>query len=440
MPVMKFVILHIAICVLLTMNLGLVSQTKENTKTKRVIVISVDGTINPSSAEYINSGIKRARENNAECLIIKLNTPGGLLKSTRIIVSDMLDSEIPVVVFVYPGGSQAASAGVFITLAAHIAAMAPGTNIGAAHPVTLQGEQDSIMNEKATNDAAAFIRTISEKRSRNIQWAEDAVRKSLSITETEALKARVIDTIAITVQDLLEKIHGKEISLSSGKKVLDTKNAEVIDTEMNFKQKILGLLSDPNIAYILFMIGIYGIMFELYNPGAIFPGVIGGISLIIALYSLHTLPVNYAGLALIIFAVILFIAEIKVVSHGLLTIGGVISLFFGSIMLINTESTLEVFKISWQVILVTVILTATFFIFAIGLGIKAQRRKPTTGIEGIIGEIGETISNLEPEGQIRIHGELWNAESLDGSISKGTKVKVTQVSNLKLMVRKIIYK
>jgi len=242
------------------------------------------------------------------------------------------------------------------------------------------------------------------------------------------------------VQDLLEKIHGKEISLSSGKKVLDTKNAEVIDTEMNFKQKILGLLSDPNIAYILFMIGIYGIMFELYNPGAIFPGVIGGISLIIALYSLHTLPVNYAGLALIIFAVILFIAEIKVVSHGLLTIGGVISLFFGSIMLINTESTLEVFKISWQVILVTVILTATFFIFAIGLGIKAQRRKPTTGIEGIIGEIGETISNLEPEGQIRIHGELWNAESLDGSISKGTKVKVSQVSNLKLMVRKIIYK
>jgi len=422
------------------MNLGLVSQTKENTKTKRVIVISVDGTINPSSAEYINSGIKRARENNAECLIIKLNTPGGLLKSTRIIVSDMLDSEIPVVVFVYPGGSQAASAGVFITLAAHIAAMAPGTNIGAAHPVTLQGEQDSIMNEKATNDAAAFIRTISEKRSRNIQWAEDAVRKSLSITETEALKARVIDTIAITVQDLLEKIHGKEISLSSGKKVLDTKNAEVIDTEMNFKQKILGLLSDPNIAYILFMIGIYGIMFELYNPGAIFPGVIGGISLIIALYSLHTLPVNYAGLALIIFAVILFIAEIKVVSHGLLTIGGVISLFFGSIMLINTESTLEVFKISWQVILVTVILTAAFFIFAMGLGIKAQRRKPTTGIEGIIGEIGETISNLEPEGQIRIHGELWNAESLDGSISKGTKVKVSQVSNLKLMVRKIIYK
>jgi membrane-bound serine protease (ClpP class) len=418
------------------MSLGLVSQTEENTIVKRVVVISVDGSINPSSAEYINSGIKRAREKNAECLIIKLNTPGGLLKSTRIIVTDILNSEIPVVVFVYPGGSQAASAGVFITLAGHIAAMAPGTNIGAAHPVSLQGEQDSIMNEKATNDAAAFIRTISEKRARNIQWAEDAVRKSLSITETEALKGRVIDTIAISIQDLLEKIHGKEISLSFGKKVLDTKNAEVINVEMNFQQKILDLLSDPNIAYILFMIGIYGIMFELYNPGTIFPGVVGVISLILAFYSLHTLPVNYAGLALIIFAVILFIAEIKVVSHGLLSIGGVISLVLGSIMLIDTESTLEVIEISWQVILVTVILTAAFFIFAIGFGIKAQSRKPTTGIEGIIGEIGETISNLEPEGQIRVHGELWNAESLDGSISEGTKVKVTQVSNLKLMVRK----
>jgi membrane-bound serine protease (ClpP class) len=438
MPLMKLVILHIAIYLILAINLGLVSQTEEPTKVKKAVVISVDGTINPSSAEYINSGIKQALENSAECLIIKLNTPGGLLKSTRIIVTDILDSEIPVVVFVYPGGSQAASAGVFITLAAHIAAMAPGTNIGAAHPVTMQGEQDSIMNEKATNDAAAFIRTISEKRARNIQWAEDAVRKSVSITETEALKGRVIDTIAISVQDLLEKIDGKEISLSSGKKVLDTKNAEVINIEMNFQEKILDLLSDPNIAYILFMIGIYGIMFELYNPGSIFPGVIGGISLIVAFYSLHTLPVNYAGLALIIFAVILFIAEIKVVSHGLLTIGGIISLILGSIMLIDTESTLEVIKISWQVILVIVIFTSAFFIFAIGFGIKAQSRKPTTGIEGIIGEIGETISNLEPEGQIRVHGELWNAESLDGAIGKGTKVKVTQVSNLKLMVRKSI--
>jgi membrane-bound serine protease (ClpP class) len=316
--------------------------------------------------------------------------------------------------------------------------MAPGTNIGAAHPVSLQNAQDSIMNEKATNDAAAFIRTISEKRSRNIQWAEDAVRKSLSITETEALKAGVIDTIAVSINDLLEKIDGREITLSAGKKVLETRNAEVINLEMDFKHKILGLLSDPNIAYILLMIGIYGMMFELYNPGSIFPGVVGGISLIIAFYSLHALPVNYAGLALIIFAVILFIAEIKIVSHGLLTVGGVISLILGSIMLINTESTLEVIKISWQVILAIVIFTTAFFIFAIGFGIRAQSRKPTTGIEGIVGEIGETISNMDPEGQISVHGELWNAESLDGYIQKGTKVKVTRVSNLKLLVNKLI--
>jgi len=437
MIAMKILFLHIAILNIVTMNIGAVPQTGEDAVSRKAVVISIDASINPASAEYINSGIRHAREKKAECLIIKLNTPGGLLKSTRIIVTDILDSEIPVVVFVYPGGSQAASAGVFITLAGHIAAMAPGTNIGAAHPVTMQGQQDSIMNEKATNDAAAFIRTISEKRERNIQWAEDAVRKSLSITETEALKENVIDIIAISVQDLLEKIDGNEVSLSSGVKVLDTKNAEVINIEMDFKQKILSLLSDPNIAYILFMIGIYGIMFELYNPGAIFPGVIGGISLIVAFYSLHTLPVNYAGLALIIFAVILFLAEIKIVSHGLLSIGGVISLILGSIMLIDTESTLEAIKISWQVILVIVILTTAFFIFAIGFGIKAQSLKPTTGIEGIVGEIGETISNLEPEGQIRVHGELWNAESLDGFISQGTKVKVTQISNLKLMVHKL---
>jgi membrane-bound serine protease (ClpP class) len=374
---------------------------------------------------------------NAECLIIKLNTPGGLLKSTRVIVTDLLNSNVPIIVYVAPGGAQAASAGVFITLAAHIAAMAPGTNIGAAHPVALQGQQDSIMNEKATNDAAAFIRTISEKRSRNIKWAEDAVRKSFSITETEALKEKVVDMIAFSAQDLLEKIDGKEVTTQSGNKILNTRNAEIVNIEMNFQQKILDLLSDPNIAYILFMIGLYGIMFELYNPGTIFPGVVGAISIILAFYSMHTLPINYAGLALIILAVILFIAEIKVISHGLLTIGGIISLILGSIMLIDTESTLEVIEISWQVILVTVIFTTAFFLFAIGFGIKAQLRKPTTGIEGLIGEVGEALSDLSPEGQVRVHGELWNAESLDGPIVTRTKIKVTGIENLKLKVRKV---
>ncbi len=433
---MRLFFLHTGICIMFSVFPGVASRAGENTGRKQVVVISLDGSINPATQEYINSGIRNAREKNAECLVIKLNTPGGLLKSTRVIVTDILDSAVPVVVFVYPGGSQAASAGVFITLAAHIAAMAPGTNIGAAHPVTMQGQQDSIMNEKATNDAAAFIRTISEKRERNIRWAEDAVRKSLSITESEALQEGVIDLVAVSVEDLLEKTDKREVVLASGKKVLDTRGAELINIEMNFRQKILSLLSDPNIAYILLMIGIYGIMFELYNPGAIFPGVIGGISIILAFYSLHTLPVNYAGLALIIFAVILFLAEIKVVSHGLLAIGGVISLILGSIMLINTESTMEVIKISWQVILIIVILTSAFFLFAISFGIKAQGRRPTTGIEGMIGETGEAITNLEPEGQISVRGEVWNAESLEGSVSKGSRVKIDGVSNLKLLIRK----
>ena len=434
--IMRIFSLHITVIFLLVTGIVSAKSADDTSAVKKVFVISVDATINPSTAEYISSGIKKASEENAECLIIKLNTPGGLLKSTRVIVTDILDSAIPVVVFVHPGGSQAASAGVFITLAGHIAAMAPGTNIGAAHPVTMQGEQDSIMNEKATNDAAAFIRTISEKRERNVQWAEDAVRKSLSITESEALRANVIDLIAVSVEDLLEKIDGKEITLTSGKKVLETKDAAITETGMSFRQKILNLVSDPNIAYIFLMLGIYGILFELYSPGAIFPGVIGGISLIIAFYSLHTLPVNYAGLALIIFAIILFLAEIKIISHGLLTIGGIISLVLGSIMLIDMESTLEVFRISWHVILVFVILTAAFFIFAIGFAIKAQTRKPVTGIEGMAGEIGEAITDLSPEGQISVHGEIWNAECQDGPVIKGTKVEVIQVSNLKLMVRK----
>lgn len=404
--------------------------------TSKIYVIKIDGAINPATADYIHSGIKQAEEDRAECLVIQLNTPGGLLKSTRVIVSDLLESRIPIVVYVSPGGAQAASAGVFVTIAAHIAVMAAGTNIGAAHPVSLEGQQDSIMMEKATNDAAAFIRTISEKRHRNVKWAEDAVRKSLSITETEALKEHVIDTIATNLTDLTEKIDGKKVETVDGVKTLATKNAEIVTIDMTFQQEILGILSDPNIAYILFMLGIYGLLFELYNPGSILPGIVGVISLILAFYSLHTLPINYAGLGLIIFAIILFLLEIKVVSHGLLAIGGTISLILGSLMLINTESTLEFVELSLPVILTVVISTLLFFLVAIGLGIKAQMRKPTTGWEGLVGEQGEAISDLNPEGRVHVHGENWSAESVDGKIRKGTKITVTQVSNLKVKVKK----
>ncbi|MBN2572851.1 MAG: nodulation protein NfeD, partial [Ignavibacteriales bacterium] len=272
----------------------------------KVVVLTVDATINPAVTDYIESGIEKAIELNAECVIIKLNTPGGLLKSTRVIVSAFLQSKIPIVVYVYPSGAQAASAGVFITMAGHIAVMAPGTNIGAAHPVTMDGQADTTMMTKATNDAAAFIRTISEKRNRNIQWGEDAVRKSLSITETEALEINVIDLIAKDINELLELIDSVKVQMDYGIKTLNTKNAELVYIDMTFQQDLLNTLSDPNVAYILFMLGLYGLLFELYSPGAIFPGVIGGICIILAFYAMHTLPINYAGFALIILAVILF--------------------------------------------------------------------------------------------------------------------------------------
>jgi membrane-bound serine protease (ClpP class) len=408
---------------------------RANGQSSNVLVITLDGAINPAASDYIQYGIDQAVKHNSECLVLRLNTPGGLLESTRTIVSDILQSPVPVVVYVSPPGSRSASAGVFITLAAHIAAMAPGTNIGAAHPVSLQSQMDSVMTEKVTNDAAAFIRTISEKRNRNVKWAEDAVRKSISITETEALKDNVIDLIANDMNDLLVKINGKGIQTVSGSVVLNTKNAELVYVDMSFQQKLLSILSDPNIAYILLMLGIYGLLFELYSPGLIFPGVVGVISLLLAFYSMQTLPINYAGLALIIFAVILFVLEIKIVSHGLLTIGGIISLILGSVMLIKTDSGFDIVGVSWKVILLFVLLTVTFFVFAIGLGIKAQRRKAATGQEGLINETGEAITDLKPYGAIKVHGEIWKAESMDETILKGSKVVVTAISDLKLQVK-----
>ncbi len=423
--------LNILIFAFLTLCISIYAQPS------KVLVLTYDGAINPACADYIQHGISKAEKENFECLILQLNTPGGLLKSTRVIVTSFLKSKVPIIVYVAPPGAQAASAGVFITIASNIAVMSPGTNIGAAHPVTLSGQQDSVMMEKATNDAAAFIRTISENRKRNISWAEDAVRKSLSITEKEALKLHVINYIADDIDDLLIKINGDTVKTSNGNVILDTKNAEIINLDISFAERILSLISDPNIAYILFMLGIYGLLFELFNPGAIFPGVIGSICLILAFYAMHTLPINYAGLALIIVGIILFILEIKIVSHGILTIGGIISLVFGSIMLINVDSFMEAITISWEVIAIFVVLTVAFFLTAIGLGVKAQKLKPFSGSEGLLNETGTVVSDLNPIGEVKIHGEIWKAESEEGIITTGSIVKVSEINKLKLKVKKI---
>ena len=401
-----------------------------------VVSIHIDATINPATAEFIHRGIAKAKKEKAECLVIHLNTPGGLLKSTRIIVGDIIESPVPVVIYVSPPGAQAASAGVFITLAAHIAAMTQGTNIGAAHPVTMQGGMDTTMSEKVTNDAVAFIRTIAEKRNRNMEWAEDAVRKSVSITATAALQQKVIDIIANDDKELLQMIDGRNVELNSGTVTIHTKVATVEEYKMGFIEKLLNIISDPNIAYILLMLGFYGLMFELYNPGSIFPGVVGVICLILAFYSLHTLPINYAGLSLIIFALILFLLEIKIVSHGVLAIGGIISLLLGSMMLIRTGSG-DIGRISWAVIISSVAVTSLFFLFVIGMGIKAQRLKPVTGAATLIGKTGEAKELLNPSGMVLVNGELWQAESVSRTINKGQKIKVISMKGFKLFVESI---
>ena len=369
-----------------------------------------------------------------DVLLIHLNTPGGLLKSTRIIVGDMLESRIPVIVYVSPAGAHAGSAGVFITLAADIAAMAPGTNIGAAHPVTMQGESDTIMNSKSTNDAAAFIRTIAEYRKRNLQWAEDAVRQSVAITANEALDKNIIDLIVSNDQELLNKADGKSIFRDSVQTHLHTRGATIQVLDMGFTEKILNLISDPDVAYMLLMLGLVGLLFELFNPGSIFPGIVGFISLVLAFYALNTLPVNYAGLALIIFGIILLLLEIKIASHGMLAIGGICSLLIGSLMLIRTDSNFDFIKISRVLIFSSVAVTTCFFLFVVGMGLKAQRRKPVMGIESMLGETAEAIGPLNPAGKVSMQGEIWNAISVSGNINIGEKVRVKEIKNLTLYV------
>lgn len=405
---------------------------------KEIVVATYEGVINPVAAEYLHDALTSAQSSGAQALIIKLDTPGGLDTSMRLIIKDMTSSSIPVIVFVAPSGGRAASAGVFLTMAAHVAAMAPGTNIGAAHPVAMGGgEMDTTMKEKVENDAVAYIKSIAEQRGRNTAWAEDAVRKSVSVTEQEALKLRIIDVVADDIPALLKQLHGRKVTIASGPVTLATGDAAIREFPMGLRLELLKALSDPNIAYLLMTIGTIGILAELYNPGAILPGIVGAISLILAFYSLQSLPINYAGVLLLILGIVFFVLEATVTSYGLLALGGVAAMIFGSLMLIKSDA--EFFQISWAVIIPVVITSASVSLFLIGMGVRAMRRPPETGSEGMIGAIGIAKTALCPQGKLAIHGELWDAVS-DTPTEPGTSAKVLRVEGLTLYVTPVFHK
>ncbi|MDW3229322.1 MAG: nodulation protein NfeD [Acidobacteriota bacterium] len=419
----------------------LILLTAAESAQAKIFTITVNAPIHPVTAEIILKAIDQAHEEQAKLLIIKLNTPGGLDSSMREIIEGIVNSPVPVVAYVSPSGARAASAGFFISIACDVFAMAPGTSTGAAHPVSVgtsggESQPDKTMEEKITNDAAAYIRTLAEKRGRNVQMAEDAVRKSLSYTEQEALKGKVIDLVAGSETELIESLDGRQIKRFDGRlEELHLKDALLVEIPLTFRHKFLMAIADPNLAYILLMLGLLGLYFEFANPGAIFPGVIGGISLLLALFSFQILPVNYVGLLLIILGTVMFVLEIKVTSYGALAMGGIVSLFLGSIMLI--KSPIPELSLSLRYIIPVVIGVSLVFIFLVYLVIKAHAKKTLTGKEGMVGEIGKALTSLDLEGKVFVHGEIWRAVS-DMPINQGDRVEIVEVkNNLTLKVRKI---
>jgi len=399
----------------------------------QVLVATIASSINPVSADYLVEAIGQAEADRAGLVVVELDTPGGLDSSMRQMVREILRTEIPVAVYVAPSGARAASAGVLVTLASDVAAMAPGTNIGAAHPVGVGGGgMDNTMAKKVENDAAAYARSLAEKKGRNGTWAESAVRESASLTASDAVKRNVVDLVAPTLEALLRKIDGRKIEKNGKVVVLRTRDARVERYPMGLRHRILSALADPNIAYILMMIGVYGIFFELSNPGAVFPGVVGGIALILGFYSLQTLSANYAGFLLIALAIVLFILEIKIHSYGALTMGGVVSLLLGSLMLFRSSAD-PYLRISWGVLLVMVGISVAFFGAVITLAVRSQLRRPVTGSEGLIGEIGEAMLDFSGKGKVFVVGETWDAAS-SVPVRKGEKLRVERREGMTLIV------
>ncbi len=404
-----------------------------------VIKIKVDAPIHPVTSEYVVKSLEQADRDGADLLILTLDTPGGLDTSMREIIEAIVNAKTPVAAFVGPSGSRAASAGFFIALACDVFVMAPGTSTGSAHPVglSLTGQaMDKTMEEKVTNDAAAYVRTIAEKRGRSVRMAEDAVRKSLSYTEREALDGGLIDLVAASEEEIASRLDGRTIKRFNGSDArLALAGKPVLDRPMTFRQKFLLTIANPNLAYILLMIGLLGLYFEFSHPGAILPGVLGGISLLLAVFAFQILPINYVGLGLIILAVILFILEVKVQSFGMLAVGGIAAMIIGSMMLI--KSPIAELRPSLRFVLPVVLAVSLIVLFLLTVVFRAHARRAMTGREGMVGEIGTARTDLSPAGRVFVHGELWQAEA-DGTVRAGEKVKVVEVlDGLKIRVGKV---
>ncbi len=409
------------------------------TDTRRVDVITIDASINPATADFIHESLLTASRSGAQALIIELDTPGGLLDSTKVIVKDLLGAPLPVIVYVAPSGAGAASAGVFVTMAANLAAMAPGTNIGAAHPVGGQGETIAgDMREKVENFTASLSKTIAQDRGRNVEWAEKAVRESVSITEREALKLHVIDLVAVNLDDLLRQADGKEVRIGGTKVVLDVAGAEVVRRDMRLKQKFLNILANPNVAYLLMTAGLLGLYVEFTHPGVFFPGIAGGICLLLGLTALQVVPINYSGLALVGIGLALLISELFLPSFGILGVSGIVAFILGSLLLFDTPQ--SDLTIDPNIVYAAAATFAGFTLLVSYLVVRSQRSKPALGREGLVGKVGQVRQRIGPDGRpgkIFVYGEYWNAVASE-PIEVGERAVVMRVDGLQLTVRRAV--
>jgi membrane-bound serine protease (ClpP class) len=396
-----------------------------------VLAVRLEGPVTPIMDDVLRAALERARRENATAVLLEIDTPGGLESSMRDMIQRLLASEIPVLAWVTPAGAHAASAGVFIVMACDVAAMSPGTNIGAATPISMSGPMDSTLARKATNDASAFARTIAAQRGRNVRWAERAVREAIAASETEAVAESVVDFVAGTEAEVLAKADGRTWRRGDLVRTLRTRDLRVTRLDPDFRQRLLGHIADPNVAYILMMLGFYGLLFELQNPGSILPGVVGGICLVLAFFALSTLPVNAAGVALVVLGIAFLLAEIKVASHGMLAIGGTLSLALGTLMLFRSGTV----HVSLPVVFMGTGVTAAFFLWVVGAGLRAGRLPVTTGAAGMTGRRGTVVERIVDLGRVRIGDEVWNASSAS-VLEVGTEVEVVSVSGLRLSVRR----